>query len=407
MEQWRKNVYILWGSVFLLMAAMTSIIPFLPIYIKQEMGIQSKEQIALWSGLIFGVNFFTAFLVSPIWGKLADKYGRKLMVLRAGFGMAIIITSMGMATNVYHLFFLRMLNGLFSGFNPASIALVAANTPKEQAGYALGMLQSGSVAGSIIGPLLGGVLAEYIGFRRTFFYTGIMILIAVLIVLFFVKEEFKADKKANSTGFVDDFKTIAGTQPLLSLFFVAFLIQFAALNVMPVLPLFIEDLVPPGGRISLFAGLIAAATGLANMLSSPSLGRFGDKYGSEKVLFYSLLGTAVLFIPQSFSSSVWQLMFWRFLLGVSLGGLLPAINALIRHYAPKGMVSRTFSYSNSAVSLGNMVGPIVGGSLSGIIGIRGVFLFTSILLFINSYWMKKLVSQRIDIEKGKETELQA
>jgi len=404
MEQWRKNLYILWFAVFLLMAAMTSIIPFLPLYIKQEMGIGSEHQVALWSGLIFGINFFMAFLVSPLWGKLADKYGRKLMVLRAGFGMAIIITSMGLATNVYHLFFLRLLNGLFSGFNPASIALVAANTPKEKAGFALGTLQSGSVAGSIIGPLIGGILAEYIGFRNIFLYTGIMILVAVMIVLIFVKEEFKPDKKTMNKGFVTDFKIIANTQPLLSLFFVGFMIQFAALNVMPVLPLYIESLAPPGDRVSFFAGLIAATTGFANMLASPRLGKLGDKYGSERILFFSLLGAAALFIPQSFSTNVWQLMIWRFFLGITLGGLLPSLNSLIRHYAPKGMVSRTFGYSSSATFLGNMTGPIVGGSLAGIIGMQGVFLFTSALLFINSIWLRKMVNHRIKSEDIKQKE---
>ena len=239
MEQWRRNLYILWGAVFLLMAAMTSVIPFLPLHIEQNMGIQSEDMIATWAGLIFGANFFTAFLFSPFWGNMADKYGRKLMILRSGFGMAIVITLMGLATNVYQLLLLRLLNGVIAGFNPAAIALVATNTPKERVGFALGTLQSGAVAGSIIGPLLGGLLAEYIGFRQIFLYTGILILISTFIVLFFVKEEFMPSAKAQEKSFVKDFNTIIGTQPLLALFGVSFLVQFAALNVMPILPLYI------------------------------------------------------------------------------------------------------------------------------------------------------------------------
>ena len=402
MEQWRRNLYILWGAVFLLMAAMTSIIPFLPLYIKQDMGIVSKGEVALWSGLIFGVNFLMAFLISPFWGKLADRYGRKLMVLRAGFGMAVIITSMGLATNVYQLFLLRLLNGLFSGFNPASIALVAANTPKEKAGYALGVLQSGTVAGSIIGPLLGGILAGYIGFRNIFFYTGLMILVAVLIVLFFVKEDFKPDLSMGKSSLTANFKVIAKTEPLLSLFFISFMIQFAALNVMPVLPLYIEELGVSGGSVAFFAGLIAASTGFANMLSSPKLGKLGDQYGSDKVLYFSLLAAAFLFIPQAFSTNIWQFVLWRFLLGIALGGLMPSINALVRQYAPKGMVSRTFGFSSSAVFLGNMLGPIAGGTLAGFIGLKGIFLFTSVLLFFNFFWMRSRVNHKLQTDRGKE-----
>ncbi len=395
-EQWKKNLYILWSASFLLMAAMTSIMPFLPLYIEQDMGIHSEAVVSLWAGLIFGANFFTAFIFSPIWGKFADKYGRKLMVLRSGFGMAIVVTLMGLATNVYQLLFLRLLNGVIAGFNPAAIALVATNTPKEKVGYSLGILQSGAVAGTIIGPLLGGFLADYIGFEKIFFYTGLFILVSAIIVLVFVKEEFVPDESSQNGSFTKDFKKIVGTQPLLSLFFVVFLIQFAVLNVVPVLPLFIQKLGAPGGRIALFAGLVAAATGFANMIASPRLGKLGDKYGSEKVLFYSIIGAAIFFIPQGFSTNVWQLMIWRFLLGMTLGGLLPSVNALVRHFAPKGMESRTYGYSNSAIFLGNMLGPIVGGSLGAIIGFNGVFLFTSFLLFINSLWIRGLLNRKIE-----------
>lgn len=395
MEQWRKNLYILWGAVFILMAGMSSIIPFLPLHIEQNMGIESGDKVAIWSGLIFGINFLTAFLFSPFWGRLADRYGRKIMILRSGFGMAIVIALMGLATNVYQLFFLRMLNGVISGFNPSAIALVAVNTPKEKVGYALGILRSGSVAGTIIGPFFGGFLANYIEFREIFLYTGLLTLIAAFIVLFFLKEEFTPDKTYKKSSFVTDIKILANTDPLLPLFGVGFFMQFAILNVMPIIPLYIGELDPPGGQVSFFAGLVASSTGFASMLSSPRLGMLGDKYGSEKVLFYAIIATGILFIPQAFATNVWQLMIWRFLQGITLGGLLPSIDTLIRHFAPKGMESRTYGYNSSSIFLGNMLGPIVGGVLSGIIGYKGVFIFTAILLLINGFWIKNLLNKRI------------
>ncbi|TCS78236.1 DHA1 family multidrug resistance protein-like MFS transporter [Tepidibacillus fermentans] len=388
-------MYILWGAVFLLMAAMSSIMPFLPLYIHQDMGIQSEEQVAMWSGLIFGANFLTAFLFSPLWGKLSDKYGRKIMILRSGFGMSIVISLMGLATNVYHLLLLRLLNGMIAGFNPAAIALVATNTPKERVGYALGMLRSGAVAGSIIGPFLGGFLADYIGFRHIFFYTGVLILIAAIIVLFMVKEDFTPRETEESGSFVKDFKLIAGTQPLIQLFVVAFMIQFATLNVNPVLPLFVQQLDPPGGRVSFFAGLVAAMAGFAEMMAAPRLGKLGDKIGPQKVLFYTMIGAALLFLPQGFSTNIWQLLLWRFLLGLTVGGLLPSVNALTHRFAPKGLESTTFGYSNSATFLGNMIGPITGGFLAGHIGLNGVFFVTAILLLLNGIWTHIAVNKRI------------
>lgn len=382
------------------MAAMTSVIPFLPLYVEQNMGVTSKDEAAWWAGIIFSANFLTAFLVSPFWGKVADRKGRKLMLLRSAFGMAVVISLMGLATNVYQLLALRLLNGLIAGFNPAATALVATNTPKEKVGYSLGILQSGTVAGSIIGPLLGGFLADYVGFRYVFLYTGVLILLSAFIVLFFVKEDFKKPStSAKKTSFAEDIKIIITTQPLMALFFSAFLIQFATLIVMPVLPLYIGELGPPGGKVSFFAGLVSATTGFSNMLFSPRLGKLGDKYGSEKVLYYALFIAALVFIPQGFANSVWELMIWRFLLGMTLGGLLPSINSLIRRFAPEGMESRTYGYSNSAIFLGNMLGPIVGGSLAGVVGFRKVFFLTGALLLINSFWVKHQVFKRIDQTK--------
>ncbi|OEF98897.1 multidrug transporter [Vulcanibacillus modesticaldus] len=399
MQRWSRNLYVLWGAVFLLMAAMSSIIPFLPLLIEQNMGIESEKEVAMWSGLIFGANFFTAFLVSPFWGIVADRYGRKIMILRSGFGMAIVIIMMGLATNVYQLLILRLVNGLIAGFNPAAIALIATNTPKEKVGYALGVLNSGRVAGTIIGPFFGGLLADYIGFSQIFLYTGLLIMLSAFLVLLLVQEDFKPIASSQSGSFIQDFNIILRTQPLSSLFMVSFLIQFAVLNVNPILPLYIGKLNPPGDRVAFFAGLVSATTGFANMAFSPKLGKLGDKYGSEKVLFYSLIGAALFFLPQGFSGNVWQLMMWRFLLGLTIGGLLPSIDSLIRHYSPVGMESRTYSYSSSALFLGNLLGPIVGGILAGIIGFKGMFLFTGILLLTNGIIVKRLLQKQIQIRK--------
>lgn len=396
MLRWKKNLFVLWGAGFVLMAAMSSIMPFLPLHIAQNFGIASESEVSMWSGLIFGVNFLSAFLISPFWGKLADRYGRKVMLLRSGFGMAIVTLLMGFATNVYQLLFLRLINGLVAGFIPASVALIATDVPKEKTGYALGILNSGTVAGTIIGPLFGGVAAEFVGYNQIFIYTGILVFIGALLVLFLVNEEFTPVPKEESTSFIKDFKEIIQIKPLLAIFSVAFLIQYAIMNINPVLSLYVQEIIPPLGKVSFFAGIIVALTGFSNMIFSPKLGKLGDKYGSEKVLFFSLLTASILFVPQAFSDSVWQLMIWRFFLGITLGGLLPSVNSLISIFAPEGKESLTYSFCSSATFLGNFLGPITGGVLAGLVGFSGLFLFTGGLLLISTYFVSKSINKRIE-----------
>ncbi|TLS37650.1 MFS transporter [Pseudalkalibacillus caeni] len=385
MSSWKRNVWILFVCQFLVLGAMTMIMPFLPLYL-QELGVAGKE-VSIWAGFIFGANFFTAFLFSPFWGRMADRHGRKLMILRSGFGMAVVIILTGFATGPVSLLLLRLLNGVISGFIPASIALVATNTPKKHVGYALGTLNSGAVAGAICGPLFGGIMAESFGFRMIFNITGVCILIAAIVVLMFVKEESIPTSQKEKTNAVQDFKRVTGNSPILSLFVVGFLIQFALLGMNPLIPLFVQKLTD-GQNVALFAGIAPSVMGFANMIVSPKLGKLGDQKGSQNVLYYTLIGAAAFSIPQAFVVDLWQLIALRFMLGLCIGGLLPSVNSLIKKLAPEGMESRTYGFSNSAVYLGNMLGPVIGGWLASMAGTRALFLFGGAILLINVVFVK-------------------
>ncbi|UOE92952.1 MFS transporter [Alkalihalobacillus sp. LMS39] len=398
MKLWKRNLAILVVSQFLVIAAMTMIIPFLPLYL-QELGVTDPDKVAIWAGVIFGANFLTAFLFSPFWGRMADKYGRKSMILRSGFGMAIVLSLTGFAVGPVSLLLLRLANGVISGFIPASIGLVSTNTPKERVGYALGILQSGAVSGAICGPLFGGLLAQAFGYRMIFFVTGAVILLAAFVVLFFVKEEFTPAPGMEKTNTIQDFKTIATKGPILSLYCIVFFIQLAIMGVNPLLSLFVQELTTEA-NVAFYAGVAVSVMGFANMIASPQLGKVSDKKGAQHVLFYSLLGVAIFSIPQAFVVELWQLICLRFLLGLCLGGLLPAVNTLIRHYAPKGMESRTYGFSNSAMYLGTMLGPMLGGIIVNIIGIRGLFISASFILFLAIIVMKAKV---FPITEGKST----
>lgn len=402
MEHWRKNLIILCIGQFLFMASMSQVIPFLPLYLR-DLGLTDAGQISFWSGIIFGSQFLTAFLVSPVWGKLADQYGRKMMLIRSGLGMAVITFLMGFVTSHVQLLVLRLVNGIISGFIPAAIALTATNTPKNRTGYALGILQSSAVAGSICGPLIGGVTADLMGFRFIFMLTGLSSFIATLVVIFFVHERFERKDREPRTSFVQDFKIIAARKPIISLFMVATCIQLAMLGTLPQIPIFVEELSPATQYLAFFSGLAGAVMGFANMLASPQLGKLGDRYGSQHILVYCILGAALLQLPQAFVSELWQLIVLRFFIGLCLGGMLPSIHSLIRHYAPKGMESRTYSYSNSAIFLGNLFGPISGGYLSSHFGIRSIFVYASLILLITFFWVRFFLLRKMATPRKNQT----
>ncbi|MBB3109848.1 MFS family permease [Paenibacillus phyllosphaerae] len=391
MEQWKKNLAVLWVGQFLVMAGMTMIIPFLSLYLQTDLGLSDPHETATWAGIIFAGNFVTSFLFQPLWGKLSDRYGRKMMLLRSGFGMAIVMVLMGFAQNPWHLLLLRMVNGTISGFNPASVSLISATTPKERMGFAMGTLQSGGIAGTILGPFIGGLLADAIGFRPIFYVTGLLLFLASLLAMFVVKESFDRTKAAAkpNVSIIQGFASLSRIPQLKSLFAVTFLIQFAMIGPMPLMPLYVQELHGTAVNLAFWSGLVGSAAGLSNMVSSPLLGRLSDRIGQERILLVSLIGSALLFIPQAMAGSVWQLLVLRFLQGVFLGGLIPSVNALIRKHTPDGMESRSFSFNSSTLSLGNMIGPIVGGVISGWIGIEGVFITSAVLFVLNALWVNR------------------
>ena len=388
MSRWKVVLGILWFGSFLVMAGMTMIMPFLPLYL-QELGIEDEHEVAVWAGAIFASTFITSFLFQPLWAQLADRHGRKIMLLRSGFGMAVIMILMGLSQSAWQLLALRIVNGMVAGFNPAATALISSIAPKERMGFALGTLQSGGVAGSIIGPLIGGIMADLFGFRPIFFITGSLIILASILVLLFVEERF--DRRAAAAkpqmSIFQSFAELSKIRQLPALFTVTFILQFAFLSAMPVIPLFIQHISEDASRIALYSGLVGWITGLSNIIASPVLGRLADRIDPHKILWVSLIGAALSFIPQATADSIFQLLAARFLLGLCLGGIVPTVNALISRYTPDGMQSRAFGFNTSSFSLGSMIGPAVGGVMSGWVGLSGVFYLSAILMFVNGIWV--------------------
>jgi DHA1 family multidrug resistance protein-like MFS transporter len=378
------------AAQFLAMASVSCVTPFLPLYL-QQLGLTDPEKVRVWSGLIFGANLLTAFIFSFVWGKLGDRYGRKPMLIRSGIGMAVTITLMGFVTDHIQLLLLRLLNGAVSGFAPAASALVAVNAPKERSGYALGVLHSSSISGTICGPLIGGVFADLSGFSAVFSFLGIGIFSATLLIIFMVQETFDGKERKRMTTFNEDFKIIVSRKPLPALFFSAFMIRVATVGTLPLVPLYVQQLVPEHANLVLLAGVTTASMGIANMTVAPLLGKLSDRFGAQYVLVFAALGAAVFSVPQAFVQNLWQLLALRFCSGLFLGGMTPSINVLIRRYAPESMESRTYSYSNSALILGGMAGAAGMGAVASVWGLAAVFICSAVILIINVFWMMQTI----------------
>lgn len=371
---WKRNLFVCVLGSFTTIVAMTLLLPFLPLYVAQ-LGVQEPAAIARWSGVAYGATFFSAALTAPLWGKLADRYGRKLILIRASLGMAIAMSLIGMATAPWQLVALRLLAGLLGGYASGSTILVAAQTPKAQTGWALGVLSSGIMAGNVVGPLLGGLLPPLIGIRHTFWLTGAAIFLAFLATAFLLKEAPRAPG-ARKTAVAAQEETAFQRGVVGMMWLSGMLLIFANMSIEPIITLYIGQFVHGDHAVTVTAGLVMSAAALGSILSAPRLGKLADRVGHWRVLTAGLLVCALLLIPQAFITAAWQLIALRFLMGMALGGLLPCITAIIRHNVPEAQVGRMLGYSTSAQYVGQVSGPLFGGFVGGAYGMRPVFLAT-------------------------------
>ncbi|WAA13958.1 MFS transporter [Fervidibacillus halotolerans] len=378
----KRNLLILWIANFFVASSMTMVMPFLSLYI-ETFGHFSPEYVQRWSGFVFGITFVTAFFISPIWGRIGDQFGFKPILLITGTGLSVSLFFMGFMDSVIELFFLRFFMGAVTGFIPTSIALISSQTSKKRAGEVLGTLQTGNVTGTLFGPLFGGMLADSVGFKYTFVYTAFAIFAATLFVFFGVEEKKNKEQtsKKNTMSRKDVLSFIFQHRVLFSLMIIALLVQVANFTIQPLLALYVSELTK-ASAVAFLAGLAFSATGFGNLIATRNWGKLGDRIGHEKVMMILLLGGAIIFIPQAFVTTLWQLIILRFLFGIMIGGIIPCTTAYIRQVSPLSVQGEVQGYSTSFRFLGNVIGPATGGVISGYIGISSVFFVTSAILIV-------------------------
>lgn len=383
MESWKVNLISVWFGCFFTGLAISQILPFLPLYVEQ-LGVTSHEALSLWSGLTFSVTFLVSAIVSPMWGSLADRKGRKLMLLRASFGMAVAILLQAFATNVWQLFLLRAVMGLTSGYIPNAMALIASQVPRERSGWAISTLSTRQISGVIVGPLLGGFMADHLGLRPVFFATAGLLMVSFLVTLLLIKEgpRPKVSKDERLTG-KEVFATLPYPRLIFSLFITTLVIQLCNGSIGPILALFIKQLAPDSNNIAFMSGFIAALPGISALFAAPKLGKLGDRIGTERILMATLMCAVALFLAMSFVASPVQLGILRFMLGFADGAMLPAVQTLLLKYCSDQVTGRIFGYNQSFMYLGNVAGPLMGAGVSAMVGFRYVFAATALVVLLN------------------------
>lgn len=380
---WKKNLFVLSIAVFIAGIAFSEIMPFLSLYINTLSNF-SHQQLNFWSGIVYSGTFIVSAVVSPWWGKLADKKGRKPMILRAGIGMSVVIACMGLVQNVWQLLLLRMLQGVFAGFISNSNALVATETPKTNSGQALGTIASAITAGTLLGPLVGGALTSIFSYRITFMITGSLLLLCSILVLFFVHEDdFKpvtAKKLDKASGVI---KSLRSPHLIFGLLLTTLIIQAANNSINPIVSLYVRQLLNGHGNVVFISGVIAALPGIATFLVASRFGALGDKIGTHKIIVAGFIAASIFFFLTAFVRNTVELGILRFLVGFSDACLFPQVQTMLTKNSPAAVTGRIFSWNQSAMYIGNIVGPLLGSFVSGMFNYSMVFIVTTVIVLIN------------------------
>jgi DHA1 family multidrug resistance protein-like MFS transporter len=367
-RRWRRNLWATWVAELLAIMGFSSSAPIWSYYI-QELGV-TGDDVAKWTGIIISAPALTMAVMGPIWGALSDRYGRKMMVMRAMFGGAALLGLMGFVQNVGHMLVLRLIQGAFTGTVAAATTLVASSTPRERLGETLGKLQLAIFLGQSIGPITGGFVSDMLGYRATFWMTTVYLVVAGFLMLFFVSEEFTPVERVAQGPWLQRMRQemsmlFAGS--LLGLILgLRFVLRFGLRISSPLLPLVVQEIMPDGALLSSAAGLLTTVSGVFSAIAAPIIGRWGDRHGGRIPLLIATFVLAGAIGIQALASTYWMLLVAQVFMGLAVGGTLSIVSAYIGRAAPEGKAGTAYGLDTLATSLSNAIGPTLGGWLGAV-----------------------------------------
>ncbi len=377
---WRRNLWVLSIAVMLSGSSYTMVIPFLPLYLL-DIGV-SQSDVNVWSGVIFSISFFVSAIMAPYWGRHADKSGKRRMIMRAGFSLAVVYFLGAFVRNPVDLLLVRILQGFANGFVPASMAIIASSAPKEKMGFSLGVMQTTLLMGGILGPLMGGSLSHFFGMRLSFVIAAGIIFVGTVGVSILVKEPVNNEPPGEGS-MLDDLKIAFHNRKLVEMLLLLFGAQMISMTLQPLITLYVAQLQENMEGVALTAGIIYSMAGIAGAISAPMWGKLGQKKGFIQILVIGFIGAGIFNMGQFFIINIYQFSVLQFFFGLFIVGVYPAINTIAVNSTDKAFQGRIFGLTTTANHLGSMVGPLVGGMISSWLGIGPVFLFTgSVLIMI-------------------------
>jgi DHA1 family multidrug resistance protein-like MFS transporter len=388
---WRKNLYAVTAASFIGFTGFTLVMPFLPLYLEQ-LGVTDVGEISLWAGLSLGATPAVTAVMAPFWGRLGDRYGRKIMIERSLLSFVVVMGAMAFVTQPWHVLALRAVQGLFAGYGALALTMAADSAPKDQTAYAIGFVQSAQRIGPALGPVIGGVVAQLAGLRNAFLVTAGFYLVALVLVAMTYDESkaFHATRKADIAQGKVTFKSILAFENFLLLMLVIFGVQFVDRSFGPILPLFVGALGGSDGSVALVSGvlfsLFAAAAAYGNNLCARLL-----RTHSARSVIATACGVGALSVAGYLvTKSAWWLIVPTVLYGVAAGAAMTAAYTAASGVIPAGAVGTGFGLLTTASLTGLALSPVVNGLL-GSASFRAVFAVDAVILAALAVMVKRLM----------------
>ncbi len=390
---WRRNLASLVAAVFIGFTGFTLVMPFLPIYI-QQMGETDVGAIAMWTGASLGVTPAMTALFAPLWGRLADRFGRKVMVLRSLASFVILMAAMGFAQAPWHLFALRLVQGFFAGYGALCLAMAAEGAPEGRMAQSIGLVQTAQRLGPALGPVIGGVVAARVGLRTTFLVTASFYLVAfVLVAVVYVE---KAPSAGTSHAAAPServtFSNVLAFENFLLLMALIFGFQFVDRSLGPVLPLHLSSIGVPDSKVALASGVIFSALACAAALGHHLCAKFLSRWGARRSLTRASLMAAAGAAGMTLSANVWLFGATASIFGIGIGVAMTAAYTTAASAIPETARAFGFGFLTSASLVGMAISPMVAGLLAHA-GIRSVFLVDGAMLLIFGVAVRQVMEE--------------
>jgi DHA1 family multidrug resistance protein-like MFS transporter len=386
---WKKNLFAVTAASFVGFTGFTLVMPFLPLYL-QQLGVTDVGEIALWSGLSLGITPAVTALMAPLWGRLADRFGRKIMVERSLVSFVFVMGAMAFVTEPWHVFALRAVQGLFAGYGALTLTMAADSAPSDRMAYAIGVVQTAQRLGPALGPVIGGVVAQLAGLRRAFFVTSAFYLIAVVIVFLMYKERLPArEPGAEDSGRVT-FRNVLAFENFLLLMLVVFGLQFVDRSFGPILPLYVAGMGTPTSTVPIIAGLLFSFTAGTAAVGNQVCARLLRRHSPRRVIASASALASAGTLVYVFANDTGQLVIGTILFGVAIGTATTATYTAAGTLIPASVRGTGFGLLSTASLAGLAVSPIVSGLL-GAVSLRGVFLLDTIALLLTALVVRRLM----------------